>query len=214
MKNFAALLFATMMVLPASGQGLFISDGFGVQGGFSSTDGVATVGGSLGYVINGKFEIGGSASRTEEDGLALLELTPNVRFYPVRQSADMPITVYVGAGYSFLSFSGEEFDFLEDSGIDLSADGYSVGGGIAHAIEASPKLDIILEGSFYYNNLTLEASAFGETESESDSATSGALAVNFAFGMNGGNIFHLAPTLGFFDGDASFGVGLGIAIGN
>lgn len=213
MRSLFLLAILSLVAFPAAAQGLFISDGFGVGVGFSSSDGIATIGGSAGYVLNGRFELGGEVARSEDEGLAVLELSPTVRFFPVRQASDMPVTVYVGAGYSFISFSGDEIDDLEQLGGDLSGNGYRVGGGLARSIEASPKLDVVLEGAFYYNSLTVEASFAGQSGSETESATSGSVAVNFAFGMASGGVFYLAPTLGFFDGEASFGVGAGIALG-
>lgn len=199
----AVLAGSLAVVQGVSAQGLFVTNGFSVNGGYFSYEDVDSYGGSLGYVYRGVAEAGIDLSRTSEDGIDLnsFAFAPFGAVYPVRQSNRFPLSVRLGGQYAFYSFSG---DFLE--GEDVDGDGFVGGATLFREFIASRKVSFVPAAGAEYIWVSLKSDGVEISED----------GYQFRFGLSGvyrpalsGRI-HVTPTLLVSDaGDSAIGVAVG-----
>jgi hypothetical protein len=221
MQNRLPYLFAVTLALlltsvpNANAQfGPYIEKGFGFGAGFSSSENTTQLGASAGYVFVPAFEIGVGVSRSSSDetDVTTTSVGPFVAVYPVRQSNDFPLSVYLGGSYSFVSFAGDAIDQLEDQGVDLSGNVIGVQVGVYRSFDASDTFKIIPYAGVGYSRQNTEASGFGESESNSEETTYFTVSGSLLFETSETTHFALTPSASFGDEDSSFGISASLAL--
>lgn len=218
MKSTTALvlLAATLASTEANAQGLglYTQTGWGAHLNVSSSEDATQIGLGATWMVGPTLELGLALSRAEiQDGdLAATGIGPFIGFYPVRQAEEMPVSLRVGAGYTFQSLSGDAIDALEDLGIEVDATGnaFLLTGAAFHALDATPRLRIVpfLEVGYVRQKTEVEASGLGGSSSDSDEEgqTYFGIGGGFQFLTSGNNSFVLTPGILFSDGNSSFGL--------
>ena len=195
-------------------QGLFVHQGLGLGVGFSSPKDVSVLSASAGYVLNGVFEFGLVVARSssDEDDITALGVAPFVGVYPVRQGDAFPLTIRLGAAYEVDSFGGDAIDALEEIGVDVSGTAWSVGGAIAHTASVSPTVDLVPIAGFSFTSVTVELSDSSVSVDETDEFETISFGLGLVIQTANASYFYVTPSLGLSDGDAVFGVGVGIIL--
>ena len=207
----AAVLLLLALVAPVRAQGVYVEEGIDIGAGLSSFDGGTSIGIGAGYVYEGTFE-GGLVlvrSSTEDTDINSVGFAPFIGFYPVRQSEDLPVSARLGVRYAFYSYSGDVVDDLEDLGVEISGSSYSLGGSVFHALEATPKLDVVPLLRVSYTGTNFRTEREGESENESNSYVSFSLGVGFAFTVSPTDLFRIYPSIVRSEGENSFGIEVG-----
>lgn len=218
---FVATWVSLFAASQAQAQGIFTPKGFGAEASFSSQENINTLSLEAGYALRGVAEFGLSVARASEDQNGLdvnaTGFSPFIAAYPVRQSQSFPVSVRLGATYTFFSFGGDAIDEFKELGVDLSGSGYEVGGSLFRAFSLSQKVKLIPRAGISYVSATLKLRGeddMGEVISEKE--TNGfaliSLATSFAFQPSSGRVFTVTPRVGFSEGEAAFGISTGLVL--
>lgn len=215
---------AAMMLLLLAGsaqaQGIFTTNGFGVEANFSAQDDITTLGAEAGYVWHGLAEAGFSVARAadEQNGPTLnaTAFTPFVGVYPLRQSGDMPVSLRLGASYSFFSFSGDYADQFTDLGLEIDGHSYDVGGQLFRAFDVSPRVKIIprIGASYVWATVAFKGTVDGEPVDEEETSSFEVLtfAPSIAYTAGRRGVFTITPRVSFSDGESGFGISTGFIL--
>lgn len=219
MKNLTllGLLAALLLVTPhtASAQyGAYTENGFGIGAGISTSDNQTALGATTGYVFASAFEIGVNLARSNADGLDLsvTGIGPYVAVYPVRQSADFPLSVALTGTYTFRNYSGDAYDQLQQEGIDISGNGGSVQAGLFHAFNATDTFQLIPYLGAGYRRDRFEISAGGRSEDNTEESTFVTVSASLLFQTSPATYFALTPQASFGEGDSSFGASVSLTL--
>jgi hypothetical protein len=206
---FSAVLFS---------QGIIIQKGqnaFSIGAGYNANEDVSAYGGNFAYTYDGllTFSVNVSNASADASDLSSLAIGPSVTFWALKYNSRMPVSLGIGAGYEFDSFSGDVLDQA-----NLSASGSSIP---LHAIfgghfRVSKSVQIVPGANFEYafTSMKLEDNAGNETDF-SDNHGDISLFAGFAFDVSPNMSVTLSPTVTFGvigDGNDATTYSLGAAL--
>jgi len=218
MKKFAVLwiaflLCSTISESKAQGFASYLDKGVGGSIGVSSNDQGTYLGAGASYVISPIVEAGLYVGRSslEDAAVDVTNIGPVVYVYPVRQSTDLPISVFLRGAYRISSYSGEDVEALEERGAEISGSGYSLSLGVFRAFEASPKVQIIPSLDVGYSRSKFEVSGSGESVTTHEDGTGLGLSGILLFQTSDTFYFSITPRISVSEGETTYGVGAAIS---
>jgi len=218
MKKAIPVLLVTFLILAipleATAQfGSFTEKGFGFGAGLSEADNSTSLGASAGYVFSPIAEAGLNISRTSGDNdINAVGIGPYAALFPVRQDEAFPVSIFLDGSYSFNSYSGDQVEEFESQGGDISGSTLSIGGGGFRTFKAGESTDVIPSVGVSYTRNKTEINLGGETQTETDGATSLGLSVTFLFKAPEATNISATPSISVSDGDTTFGVSAALII--
>src|SRR5690625_2451606 len=190
-------------------------NGFGINGGFSSSEGASGINGGFGYSYSGVLDFGISVGRFNADPQILgdelneTRISPYISYLIIKQDDQIPVSFELNGAYSRHTLSGQ---VLRDYNLDLTGNSYSIGASLYNMIEASEAMRI--QPSIGFNYITTEAKAEDdfETVSESTDGTQFSFGLSLIFQTSPNYIFAVTPSLGYRDDTATFGISLNMIL--
>jgi len=220
MKKFYSLILVFLLSTSIYGQGAYLErgqSGFGIGAGFLTNKDATTIGGTVGYSVSGIFDFGIGVDRVSFDQKLLGEdlsatvISPSVTFYALKQNENLPISLALGAGYDWQTYSNYA---LDDNNEDMTGGFFSVGGALFGYFKAPNSIRIHPSVGFSYVTGNLKVSDDkGNEKTEKDDSTVFSLALGLAFNTSPNNVFVISPRVGISEGTTSFGVGLTFILG-
>ena len=149
----------------------------------------------------------------EDTAFSSLAIGPSVPFWALNYNSRMPVSLGIGAGYEFDSFSSDAFDQANLSASGSSIPLYAIFGG---HFRVSRSVQIVPGANFEYafTSMKLEDDAGNETDF-SDNHGDLSLFAGFAFDVSPNMIVTLSPTVTFGvigDGNNATTYSLGAAL--
>lgn len=175
-----------------------------VSAGFSYK-GVLDLSGGLHYVTyNSDSALG--------DGASAIGVEPTLAFHPLKQAADMPVSIALAVGVPILAVHSDAL-MAQDLqahfwGVDASAAAYRF-------FRLSPTIGVTPSAGLRagYAKATIDNSFGDQIRSSSDSFFAGALTGYFAFLTDGGAIIGVAPTLSLVGASGNTSVSFSVSLG-
>jgi hypothetical protein len=110
-RYFVTIVFSVIFSYASYGQGAFLQkgvSGLSIGGSFMTSSDATNFSGGVGYSIRGRFDIGLSCNRMGFefiDNMAALSISPGITYHVLKQSERMPLSLSLGASYSYTTFS-------------------------------------------------------------------------------------------------------------
>lgn len=191
----------------ASAQGVFVSQGSGVDAGAFRKDGVTLAEVAPGYVLANGLELGLWVERIFDENIAITGYGPRARFYGLREDKS-PVTLFIDGWFNLKSYSG--FDLPEGS--DFSGQAYAVGLGLARTLGSSDSM-VLVPTITAQKRWDRQKAEFGEMSvSHTEASNRVTLAASLVFGPQARR-FSLTPKVMFMESEEFFGLTLGLAMG-
>lgn len=194
--------------------GPFVEKGFGVAGGFSKANNSTTFGGTAGYVVLDPLELGLDVrqANSDQNDFSRSGVGPYLAVYPLAQAGQIPLSVSLSGSYSFDSFSGGGTDQFESRGGDLSGNTMNFGGSIFRVIEVGKLVEVIPAAGVTYAEVKTEATAQGETQTNTEETTSFGASVSFSFEASEAVKIVATPSASFSDDNTAFGLSASLVV--
>jgi hypothetical protein len=199
-------------------QGIIIQKGqnaFSIGAGYHANENVSAYGGNFAYTYDGllTFSVNVSNASVEDADLSSLAFGPQVTFWALKYNSRMPVSLGIGAGYMFDSYSSDAFDQANLSASGSSVPLYAIFGG---HFRVSKSVQIVPGASFEYSitSMKLEDNAGNEMSFNENFGDLG-LFVDFAFDVSPKMIVTLSPNVIFGvvgDGNDATSFELGAAL--
>ncbi len=187
---------------------------FGAQFGFSSNKDATSFDTSAGVSILGwgDLEIGYSTISFEEkffgEDLSASVLSFSASILPVKQSKEIPVSIQIGFAFGFATYDSYALDYYD---WDMTAGIFGLGLSLYHKVDLSPSFALVPSVGFSYTNTTLTIEdSYGDSIEESDKESGLSVGLGFLFSLTRSSSLVLKPNLFFTDGEATFGISLGI----
>jgi hypothetical protein len=202
MKSFIrlSLLIVILFSTALYSQGIIIQKGqnaFSIGAGYNTNEDVSAYGGNFAYTYNGlvTFSVNVRNASVDDTDLSALAIGPSVTFWALKYNSRMPVSLGIGAGYEFDSFSSDAFDQADLSASGSSIPLYAIFGG---HFRVSKSVQIVPGASFEYafTSMKLEDNAGNETEFN-DNHGDLSLFAGFAFDVSPNMIVTLSPNVTF-----------------
>jgi hypothetical protein len=220
MKSLTRLSLLIVILFSATiySQGIIIQKGqnaFSIGAGYNANEDASAYGGNFAYTYDGllTFSVNVSNASIDETDVSALAFGPSVTFWALKYNSRIPVSLGIGAGYEFDSYSSDAFDQL-----NLSASGHSIP---LHAIlgghfRVSKSVQIVPGANFEYafTSMKLEDDAGNEMSFDENHGELG-LFVDFAFDVSPNMIVTLSPNVSFGvigDGNDATSFALGAAL--
>ena len=220
MKSLTKLALLVVILFSASlySQGIIIQKGqnaFSIGAGYHTNENVSAYGGSFAYTYDGllTFEVNASNASVEDADLSSLAFGPQVTFWALKYNSRMPVSLGIGAGYMFDSYSSDAFDQSNISASGYSVPLYAIFGG---HFQVSESVQIVPGAHFEYDITSMSLKdATGNELSFNDNYGDLGLFVDFAFDVSPNMIVTLSPNVIFGvvgDGNDTTSFELGAAL--
>ncbi len=140
------------------------------------------------------------------DDLSATSLNLFISAFPVKQSAEIPLSIELAWGVGFAAYDSEFLDYV---GWDMSGTSISLGFSVYHRYNATPSFALVPSLGFSYTRtkVTLEDS-YGKSIEESDSETGFGFGLPFVFSISPSGSLIFRPSLFILDGETMFSVSI------
>ena len=202
MKSLTKLSLLVVILFTSSlySQGIIIQKGqnaFSFGAGYNTEKNSSAYGGSLAFTYDGllTFSLNVSNASIDAADLSALAFGPSVTFWALKYNSRMPVSLGIGAGYMFDSYSSDLFDQLNISASGNSVPLYAILGG---HFRVSESVQIVPGANFEYDitSISLKDDS-GNEESVNENSGDLSLFVDFAFDVSPSMIVTLAPNVSF-----------------
>lgn len=211
--RYATLMLALVLTCPAQGQlSEYMEEGYAFGAGFYSSDTWTELAASGTYLFSPVFGAGIGVARrgVEESDFSATSVGPFVSVYPVRQSEEIPLSIYLGGNVRFVSFGGSAVEVLEAEGVKLSSTIFGFEVGAYHRIDLSEVFWVVPYAGGGYEVANNEVEGPRESETASDEYTYFTMSGSLVFGKSERMTFVLTPSATFGSGDSTFGLSMSL----
>lgn len=198
--NKLSLLIIILFTSSLYSQGIIIQKGqnaFSIGAGYNSNENTSAYGGNFAYTYDGilTFSLNVSNESFDATDLSALTFGPQVTYWALKYNSRMPVSLGLGAGYQFDSYSSEALNLA-----NISMSGYSIPlfATVGGHFQLSETAQIVPGASFEYNvrSLSIE-DASGTTVSSNENYGDLGLFADFAFDVSPNMSVTLSPNVAF-----------------
>ena len=202
MKSLTRLSLLIVILFSATlfSQGIIIQKGqnaFSIGAGYNTNEDVSAYGGNFAYTYDGlvTFSVNVSNASIDATDLSSLAIGPSVTFWALKYNSRMPVSLGIGAGYEFDSFSSDALDQANQSLSGSSIPLHAIFGG---HFRVSKSVQIVPGANFEYafTSLKFEDDAGNEINANENFGDL-SLFAGFAFDVSPNMIVTLSPTVTF-----------------
>jgi hypothetical protein len=185
--------------------------GFGGAFTFSGSSDMLGLSLGGGYSYKGVLELDLRFARyfpdsDDYDGLSVevWEIAPSIEVHPLKQSANVPISLGISAGVTFPFYSADVFD---EYGISASAFGYGFGLSAYRFFRLTESVGVIPTVGLEWMHRDISVENSVQKLESSSSTFGGVLCAYFAFIDSGGRIWGLVPAVGINEDGLGYHLG-------
>ena len=189
--------------------------GVDVSTGFSTSEYVDIIDLTALYSSRSMFYYGIGLSRSMMGGgtssfdLNSIGIAPFLGFQVLRQSATMPVSLTLRAGYQVDMFSG---DYLDTNDLEMKGAAFKTSAWIYKSFSFSPQLTVFPSAGFHYLAGSIQTKdKNGNNITDNEDNTSFAIGAGLQYQLSGSKFVYLDPTLTFDENNNSFMISLGFA---
>jgi hypothetical protein len=170
----------------------------------ASGDDVSSLSAGTGYAIDGQFDFGLRVARSWADRTDWTSnsLSPQVGYYPVRQDADIPLSIRIGAGYTYEAVDDPWFG----PDIDISAQSVQTSGILFHRLTTSDQFGMIPYAEGYFLRRTRRVEGQTTPQKTNETIFGAEFGIGLVFTTTPDRHFALRPFVGIAEGAFSGGV--------
>jgi hypothetical protein len=126
-------------------------------------------------------------------------LAPVVQYHPIKQSAEVPVSLGLSAGVEKIWFSSPDFT----AGSSINAFNVGVGVSVYRFVKLAPSFGVIPAAAFGVNHAWTTTTVAGMDTTAGTTGESLQIGAYFAYIDDAGRIFGLVPSLTFAFGDST-----------
>ena len=159
-------------------------NGFGISGGFSTSEDISGFSGGVGYSFSGVFDLGISIGRFGFDQQLLGEdlnattISPFASYFIIKQDEQIPVSFAVNGSYERQIYSNR---LLSDYDIGMTGNFFTIGASLYSMLEVSEAMKIQPQLGFDYITGELKVEDSTESHTESGNNTLFTLGLSLIF---------------------------------
>lgn len=187
--------------------------GFGASASLAYNEDQTTYGFTGGYSLRGFIDFELSVAVLDfpdeplPEDLIGVAFTPRVEWHPLKQGPGMPISVGIGAGFTYFAFGSDE---LERNDAELEGLNFATDATVYRFFKLSSNFGITPAAGIGYVHSETTLTQFGDEETVTDDNFGGAGGVYIAFLDRAGRIWGVAPSMAFTDEIVTVAIRAGI----
>lgn len=215
MKSFTIAILFTLLLFQAQAQSIYLNNnnsGLLGSAGYSHADDLYSIGSSIGYSPDGRFNFSGSVSNTYlEQEMTSLGLSAVLSYCIFKPQKDIPFTLVVGTGYQFSTYDSQ---FLTEDNANLTHQDIDLNAKLVANLKIMNLIDIYpsLSLTHVWRNVKIESTEINRDNNRDFSFYSAGVGFGYTFSEN--HMLVVMPRVSFSDEHETYCISLSYMIMN